>query len=343
MTRRALLVCPGRGSYSKDVMGQLDNRSAAASAIVDACDAARTARGVPTIRDLDRADRFSAVKHVAGENASLLTFACSLADAAEVSDAYDVVGVVGNSMGFYTALAASGALSLEDAIMLVETMAHYQTRNVQGGQLLYPFSGKDWRYNAATLRVIDDAIASSNGEAFWSIRLGNTAVLGGTDAGVRHLQQVLPPIERGARTFPMKLPLHSAFHTPVMRPTSDIAQVDLAGLNFRAPNVPLVSGHGDLFRPRWASPDALRAYTLGAQVYEPYDFTTSVGTALRHTAADVVIALGPGNALGGPLAAILVNEGWHGLQSRADFDAVQASDEPVLLSFGMPDQRARLT
>jgi acyl transferase domain-containing protein len=141
----------------------------------------------------------------------------------------------------------------------------------------------------------------------------------------------------------MKLPLHSAFHTPVMRPTSETAQQDLAGLSFSPPTVPLFSGHGDVFRPRWASPDALRAYTLGPQVYEPYDFTTSVRTALRHTGADVVIALGPGNALGGPLAAILVNEGWHGLQSRADFDAMQASDEPVLLSFGMPEQRARLT
>lgn len=343
MTRSALIVCPGRGSYSKDVMGQLQDRSAAASAIIDACDAARTARGVPTVRELDSADRFSAVKHVAGENASLLTFACSLADAAEISSAYDIVGVAGNSMGFYTALAVSGALSLEDAIELVETMAHYQTRNVQGGQLLYPFSGSDWRYNPATLQVIDDAIASSNGEAFWSIRLGNTAVLGGTDAGIRHLQQTLPPIERGARTFPMKLPLHSAFHTPVMASTAQTAQQDLADLTFLAPDVPLVGGHADVFRPRWADPDALRAYTLGVQVYEPYDFTASIRTALRHTCPDVVIALGPGNALGGPLAAILVNEGWHGLRSRADFDAMQASDEPVLLSFGMPDQRARLT
>lgn len=343
MTRRALLVCPGRGSYSKDVMGQLQDRSPAAARVIDACDAARASRGVVSVRDLDGADRFSAVKHVAGENASLLTFACSLADAADVSGGFHVVGVAGNSMGFYTALAASGALSLEDAILLVETMAHYQTRNVQGGQILYPLSGKNWRYDTAVLETIDDAIATSNGEAFWSIRLGNTAVLGGTDAGIRHLQSTLPRIDRGARTFPMKLPLHSAFHTPVMRATAQTAQTDLAELTFGPPSVPLFSGHGNTFRPHWASPEALRSYTLGPQIYEPYDFTTSIRTALRHTGAEVVIALGPGNALGGPLAAILVNEGWRGMQSRADFDALQASDAPVLLSFGMPEQRVLLT
>ena len=71
---------------------------------------------------------------MAGENASLLTFACSLADAAELDRSrYEIVGVVGNSMGFYTALVLSGALSLQDGIELVETMAHYQTKNVQAG------------------------------------------------------------------------------------------------------------------------------------------------------------------------------------------------------------------
>ena len=343
MTRRALLVCPGRGSYNKACLGQLQDRSPAASVVVDACDAYRAERNLPTVRALDAADRFSAIKHVAGEHASLLTFACSLADAADLGSRYTTVAVAGNSMGFYTALAASGALSLADAIHLVDTMGRYQTKNVLGGQLLYPLANANWTPNTTYAASIDAAIAASNGEAFLSISLGSTAVLAGTDAGIRHLQAHLPPVERGSRTFPMKLPLHSAFHTPVMQPTSLRAQEELASLVFQPPIVPLTSGHGHRFQPGWANPEQIANYTLGAQITETYDFTQSIRAALRHTAPDVVIALGPGNALGGPLAAILVQEGWRGLETRADFEAMQATDEPVLLSFGVDSQRALLT
>ena len=71
------------------------------------------------------------------------------------------------------------------------------------------------------------------------------------------------------------------------------------------------------------------------------DFTTAVRTALRHCGADVVIALGPGNSLGGPLARILVSEGWGGIQDRAALDTRQQSD-PLLLSFGVTLQRRAL-
>ena len=66
-----------------------------------------------------------------------------------------------------------------------------------------------------------------------------------------------------------------------------------------------------------------------------------VAQALRADAPEVVIALGPGNSLGGPLARILVSEGWGGIQSRADLDARQQAD-PVLQSFGVRLQRRAL-
>ena len=48
-------------------------------------------------------------------------------------------------MGWYTALAASGALPLDHAIRLIDTMGAYQARNVIGGQVLYPITDGDWR------------------------------------------------------------------------------------------------------------------------------------------------------------------------------------------------------
>jgi [acyl-carrier-protein] S-malonyltransferase len=325
--KRALIVCPGRGSYERASLGSLKDRSADATAIVARCDEWRADHGRPTISELDALPTYQGSKHVAGEHASLLTFAAAMADLADLArDRYDVVGVVGNSMGFYTALAASGALSLDDAIRLVDTMGSYQEGNVIGGQVITPM---------ADHAAIDAALGS---DAWWSIRLGSYAVIGATDDGCKRLLEVLPTHETGSRAFPARLPLHSAFHTPLMAETSLRAKADLADLGFQAPKVPLVDGRGVIFRPRWADPAELWEYTLGAQVVDTYDFTTSVRTALRHTGADVVVALGPGNSLGAPLASILQAEGWAGAHGKAAFDERQAQD-PLLLAFGVSKQR----
>lgn len=344
--KRALIVCPGRGSYDRGGLGQLQDRSPAAAQVIARCDAWREQVGEPTVTALDGAEQYRSSLHVAGEHASLLTFACSLADLAELNrDRFQIVGVTGNSMGFYTALAASGALPLDDAIRLVDTMGRYQRRNVLGGQILYPLTDETWREDPERLEVVERALAEAQAAghgAWWSIRLGGHAVLGGDPDGVRWLLAHLPPVETGTRRFPIQLPLHSAFHTPLMAPASERAFAELGDLGWRPPEVPLIDGRGFVFRPRWADPAALRDYTLGHQVVEPYDFTSGVRAALRHLAPDVVVVLGPGNSLGGPIARILVQEGWSGMRAPGDLEARQAED-PVLLSFGLRPQRARLT
>ena len=79
---------------------------------------------------------------------------------------------------------------------------------------------------------------------------------------MQHLLATLPKEERGARTFPVRLPLHSAFHTPVMAETSARALSELDDLPFGAPVVPLIDGRGVVFRPRWASPAEMRDYSI---------------------------------------------------------------------------------
>ncbi len=340
---RALVICPGRGSYGRDTLGYLSGR---APELLQLCDQWRADHGRPTITELDAAQAFRGKLHVAGENASLLTFACSLADRRDLADRFDVVGVMGNSMGWYTAMAVSGSLSVGHAVRLVDTMGAYQEANVTGAQIITPLTGPDWQRDPARRADIDAALAQvrdSGAGAWWSIDLGSFAILGADDAGAKALLERLPVEQRGERTFPARLPLHSAFHTPVMEPTSQRAFDELADLGFHAPEVPLVDGLGRMHRPRTANPNALRSYTLGAQVTDTYDFALSLRTSMSLLGPDVVVLLGPGNALGGPVAATLVQMGWRGMRSRADFDAVQSSDHPVLLSFGIEPQRERLT
>ena len=67
-------------------------------------------------------------------------------------------------------------------------------------------------------------------------------------------------------------------------------------------------GH-DASVDRTADPEALRAYTSGEQVVRPYDFTTSIVTALHHCAPDVVVAQDPPPATETAEVRLLVNRG----------------------------------
>lgn len=344
--RRALIVCPGRGSYSRSTLGYLEDRGAAGRAVVEACDTFRSNAGRPTVTELDRASKFQSKSHVAGEHASLLTFACSLVDLTCLDTSrYQVVGVTGNSMGWYTSLAAADSLALPDAVRLVDTMGAYQAGNQVGGQVIYPVLEEDWSASstleADITRVLEEAGAAGH-HAYRSIRLGGYAVLGADRSGVKYLLEHLPKLKRGTREFPTQLPLHSAFHTPLLDATSVQAQQDLADLAFQPPSVPLTDGHGFTYRPRCADPSAIAHYTLGPQVREMFDFTLGVRAALRHCAPDLLILLGPGNSLGAPCAQILLQERWRGISSRAELDAAQSSHEPAILSFGVAKQRERL-
>ena len=329
---RVVLVCPGRGSYSRELLGSLRP-----SPSVEAADRFRAGLGRPTPTAMDQAAAYSSRLHVAGENASILTAACTLSDRDALGDV-DVVAVIGNSMGWYTALAVAGALPLHDGLRLVETMGQYQLDNVIGGQLLYPLVDEAWQ--ALPSPELDSLLATVPG-LHVSIRLGGQIVLGGTNEALAAAKEGLPPRKVGERDAPMQLPLHSAFHTPLLAPTAAQAARDLADLGWRAPLVPMVCGRGQHFRPWSASPEAIRDYTLGHQVVAPYDFTESVRVVMREYAPDHLVLLGPGGNLGGPVAQALIAEGWGGLHSRADFAARQA-ERPIVIAMNRPEQRARV-
>lgn len=337
MTRlRALIVCPGRGSYGRAQLGSLP----VSDPIIAALDRLRAGLGRPAISALDRAPEYSAQLHVAGEHASLLTFGATAVDLAAIDrDKLDIVGVTGNSMGFYTALHAAGALELDGAARLVETLGHYQAGNVIGGQLMYPLVGDDWRPSATHRAALDAALGHPGVHV--SIQLGGTIVLGADAGGLAHARQVLPPIERGGLRYPAQLPLHSAFHTPLMAATGEQARAELADLPIRSPQITLVGGDGVVYRP-WAAPAALWGYTLGAQITEPFDFASAIATALGELGPDVIVLPGPGDSLGSAIAQILIAQRWRGLGDRADFAAMQASDRPIVLAMARPEQRARV-
>ena len=135
----AIVIAPGRGSYRKESLSSLQHPSSA----LDIADQVRRENQRITIREIDAKPKFSSRFHISGENASLLTAAGGFSDFERISETYDIVAVCGNSMGHYTAMGLSGALSIYDSCQLIDKMGEYQERNQIGGQLIYPIVLED--------------------------------------------------------------------------------------------------------------------------------------------------------------------------------------------------------
>lgn len=343
MTRRAVLICPGRGTYNKAELGYLGRHHADKADMMSSFDAIRTAQGQPSLSELDGAARFSLATHSRGDIASPLIYACSLADARSLADDIEIVAVTGNSMGWYIALAAAAALSAEDGFRVVNTMGSLMQEALIGGQIVYPFLEEDWRPESARkvelLALAADIDSRADHELALSIDLGGMLVLGGNEAGLAAFESSVPPAQE---RFPMILANHAAFHTHLQQPVAERGRAALPAVLFGQPQVPLIDGRGAIWWPHSTDTGALWDYTLGHQVTKPYDFTHAVQVAAQEFAPDLFIVTGPGATLGGAVAQSLVLADWQGLRSKQDFQTRQ-SERPLLAAMGRDDQRGLVT
>jgi hypothetical protein len=202
-----------------------------------------------------------------------------------------------------------------------------------GGQILYPLIDDQWRIDPRQSERVEQALASSQGEAFFSIDLCGYVVLAASEAGLEHLLSALPPVEMGPSIYPKRLAQHGPYHTRLIRPVAEKARRQLRRLDFRTPRFALVDGRGEVFAPGSATPEEIADYTLGPQLTTPFRFADSVRTALRAFRPDRLALPGPGNTLGSICGQVLVAEGWRGeIFSRADFERHQEGADPLVWS-----------
>ncbi|RKF16080.1 ACP S-malonyltransferase [Roseovarius spongiae] len=340
MTRRAVVICPGRGTYNKAEIGYLARHHAGRVAPLDA---AREAEGLDTLTALDGAERFAPKLHLRGDIAAPLIYACSALDAGALAEDIEVVAVTGNSMGWYTALAVGGALSLVDGLRVTTTMGRLMHDAMIGGQLIYPCTDADWRADpnrrAALLATVAEIDARADHVLRLSIDLGGMLVLAGNGAGLDAFESDVPRVQD---RFPLRLPGHAAFHTDLQAPVAEAGRAALGADLFHAPAIPLIDGRGAIWWPEASDPAALRAYTLGHQVTEAYDFARAIAISAREFAPDLFIVTGPGTTLGGAVAQSLIACGWDGMQDKPAFQTWQ-EDGPRLVSMGREDQRGVVT
>lgn len=342
--KRALVICPGRGTYNKEELGYLQRLHPDKTEIVNNIDAYRAKKKQVSIQQLDSAQQYSMRTHTAGENASALIYACAISDFQSINkDEYEIVAITGNSMGWYIALAAAGALNPQAAIELINTMGSMMSAGIIGGQMIYPISDENWVLNQQAIDTVNKALEDVNKqqacEVYVSIKLGGYVVFGGNKNGLKTLEKSLPKVQE---RYPMNLFNHAAFHTPLLNDTSAKAKAILPATLFNAPTVPLIDGLGQIWQPYSCDPQKLYDYTLGTQVVDTYDFTKAIEVAIKEFAPNKLIVLGPGATLGGAVAQSLIQQKWLGMQNKADFISLQKTN-PFVLAMGLDAQRKMAT
>lgn len=220
-------------------------------------------------------------------NAQLTTFVSSLM----VLDAVERLGIepsfcAGHSLGEYTALTASGALSFEDGVRLVceraDAMHHAGLDNP--GTM------------AAVLGLDDDLVEVACRRADSDVWIANfnapgQVVIAGSPEGVAAAGLVAK--ELGAKRV-MALQVSGAFHTPFMAPARDRLRQAIAAAAPRDTEVPVVSNVDALEHntgQAWAS-------LLSAQLSSPVRWKHCLLT-LAELGVHGFAELGPGGVLTG--------------------------------------------
>ncbi len=174
------------------------------------------------------------------ENAQPALMAVSLAalrvlEARGVSIREKVAYVAGHSLGEYSALAAAGALRVEDAARLLRTRGRAMQQAVPVGVgAMAAILGMD--LDAA--REIAEQAAEGEVCAAANDNGGGQVVLSGSKAAVE--RAIVIAQQKGAKRA-ILLPVSAPFHCALMAPAAAAMEEALAAVEIRAPVVPLVA------------------------------------------------------------------------------------------------------
>jgi [acyl-carrier-protein] S-malonyltransferase len=201
----------------------------------------------------------------------------------------DVGACFGLSLGEFTALQAAGALSIEDALVLVRERGI----GMQAASEATPSGMTALRCEHADAEEIcAAAVAKTDGVCVLANRNApGQSVISGDVPSLEAAEAIAA--ERGVRR-PTRLPVAGAFHSPLMQVGADRLAQALEGIEIAPPRVPVYS---NVTGRAVTGPDDIRA-NLVAQVTNPVLFMDCVLGA-RAAGVTRMIEAAPGRVLTG--------------------------------------------
>ena len=207
--------------------------------------------------------------------------------------------LAGHSLGEYSALVATGVLSLVQAAPLVRFRAQAMQEAVPVGVGAM----------AAILGMQADQVIEGCAEAVRTFGLGTLevveavnfndpmqTVIAGSRAAVEKACEVLKA--NGAKRA-LPLPVSAPFHSSLMKPAADKLKEKLAGVSFAAPQIPVINNIEVAVE---TDPDRIRA-ALYAQAFGPVRWVECV-QAIKARGITTIVECGPGKVLTGMVKRI---------------------------------------
>ena len=220
--------------------------------------------------------------------------------------------LAGHSLGEYTALVAAGALTLHDGAHLVRLRGQLMQEAAPAGVgAMAAVLGAD----DALVQEVCEQAAGSQVVVPANFNSPGQIVIGGDAAAVDRALALLA--ERGVRKT-VKLAVSVPSHTPLMREAANRLAETMAGLDWRAPALPMVQN----VDARVHDGVEAIARALVQQLYLPVQWTGCV-QALAARGVTGVAECGPGKVLTGLIKRIDKSLDARTLSTPADFQAAR--------------------
>lgn len=207
--------------------------------------------------------------------------------------------VAGHSLGEYSALVASGVLSLRDAAPLVRFRAQAMQEAVPvGAGAMAAILGLDAQKVIEGCAEAVRTFGVNTAEVVEAVNFNDPAqtVIAGSKAAVEKACEVLKA--NGAKRA-LPLPVSAPFHSSLMKPAAEKLKERLAATAFAAPRIPVVN---NIEAKVESDPHRIRA-ALYEQAYGPVRWVECV-QAIKSRGVTTVIECGPGKVLAGMVKRI---------------------------------------
>ena len=232
------------------------------------------------------------------------------------------VAVAGHSLGEYSALVASGVLTLAQAVPLVRLRAQAMQEAVPVGQgAMAAILGLDAARVVEGCAQASASFGAGSPEVVEAVNFNDPAqtVIAGSKAGVEKACEVLKGL--GAKRA-LPLPVSAPFHSSLMKPAAERLKAKLAETALAAPQIPVVNNIDVAVQ---TDADAIRD-ALYRQAFGPVRWVECVA-ALKARGVSTLVECGPGKVLSGMVKRIDAE-----LQSAALYDPATLAEVKALLS-----------
>lgn len=224
---------------------------------------------------------------------AILTTSIAIMKAFESKIKIKPTAVAGLSLGEYSAHVASGSIDFDDAVQLVKKRGAFMQDAVPlgvGGMVA-----------VMGLSVEETEALAQEASEHGIVEVCNynspkQIVLGGELKALEHVEALAKA--KGAKRA-LSLPVSAPFHTSMLKPAEDNLAIELAKLNFKTMQVPVISNVDG----RIVSSEAHIANYLSKQVTSAVRWIECI-ESMTSMGIDTIVEFGPGKALSSFIAKI---------------------------------------